>query len=411
MVRASISNLLGIALVVIVGCSLSVYGKYGGGIGTEEDPYLIYTSEQMNEIGLSVNRGDWGKHFKLMADIDLGAYTGTEFNIIGDIHYDGGWVGTAFTGVFDGNGHTISNFTYDSNDRRYIGLFGYVDDRKGTAVIKNLGLIDANIDAGTGSHVGSLVGCSLLGTISGCYVNGGSVSGNNHVGGLVGTIGFEFIPAPSTPPIKWVTNCYAIVNVTGDGNSIGGLIGHNYYLGISDCYAAGNTVSSGNDVGGLVGYNSRGIVINCFSASSVEGENNVGGLVGLGSVKINNCYSTGSIVGDAHVGGLVGWNSCHPGYCGTIKNSYWDIESSGEPNMCGEQYTGASGCDPNYGKTTSQLHKQSTFTDWDFINVWNIGENQIYPHLRTFFAGDINKDGIVNFLDFCIVANKWMEQQ
>jgi hypothetical protein len=58
----------------------------------------------MNAIGAIPN--DWDRHFRLMADIDLSAYTGTRFNIIGlDIDH-------CFTGVFDGNGHTISNFTY-----------------------------------------------------------------------------------------------------------------------------------------------------------------------------------------------------------------------------------------------------------------------------------------------------------
>lgn len=43
--------------------------KYGGGTGEPNDPYLIYTAEQMNAIGAKPN--DWDKHFKLMADIDL----------------------------------------------------------------------------------------------------------------------------------------------------------------------------------------------------------------------------------------------------------------------------------------------------------------------------------------------------
>jgi hypothetical protein len=55
--------------------------KYGGGTGTAEDPYLIYTAEQMNTIGL--NKEDWDKHFKLMADLDLSAYKGSSFNRIG----------------------------------------------------------------------------------------------------------------------------------------------------------------------------------------------------------------------------------------------------------------------------------------------------------------------------------------
>ena len=41
-------------------------------------------------------------------------------------------------------------------------------------------------DAGTGNYVGSLVGYLRDGTITGCYVEGGSVSGDEYVGGLVG---------------------------------------------------------------------------------------------------------------------------------------------------------------------------------------------------------------------------------
>ena len=81
----------------------SAQAKYGGGSGSEADPYIIFTASQMNQIGLFANETDWDKNFKLMADIDLGAYTGTSFNIIGyDQYYD-----SAFNGVFDGNGHTI----------------------------------------------------------------------------------------------------------------------------------------------------------------------------------------------------------------------------------------------------------------------------------------------------------------
>jgi hypothetical protein len=79
--------------------------------------------------------------------------------------------------------------------------------------------------------------------------------------------------------------------------------------------------------------------------------------------------------------------------------------------MCGYQEEGATGCDPNYGLPTAKLHQQSTFTDWDFINTWNIGENQTYPYLRIVLAGDINKDGITNFLDLNILCNQWMEEE
>lgn len=107
-----ISSLLGkiTVLVVICCCCLPAQSKYSGGTGEPNDPYLINTAEQMNEIGLSVNWDDWDKHFKLMADINLADYTGTEFNIIGN--YD-----NPFTGVFDGNDHTISNFAQKFRNR------------------------------------------------------------------------------------------------------------------------------------------------------------------------------------------------------------------------------------------------------------------------------------------------------
>jgi hypothetical protein len=59
------------------------------------------------------------------------------------------------------------------------------------------------------------------------------------------------------------------------------------------------------------------------------------------------------------------------------------------------------------------MQTRSTFTDadWDFINVWNIGENQTYPYLRVYLPSDINKDGIVNFLDVAITASQWMEEK
>ena len=118
----------------------------------------------MNEIG--THSEDWGSHFIMVNDINLAEYTGTEFNIIGTSS------GSAFTGVFDGNGHTISNFTYSSAGMDLVGIFSYVWD---AAEIKNLGLIDPNVNAGTGGDVGSLAAVAL-GTVSNCYVLGGSVS-------------------------------------------------------------------------------------------------------------------------------------------------------------------------------------------------------------------------------------------
>jgi hypothetical protein len=236
-------------LTAVCSAGTDAQAKYGGGSGTASDPYLIYTAEQMNAIG--VNPGDFNKHFKLMADIDLSAYTGTDFNIIGD------W-DNAFTGVFDGNGHTISNFTYTSTGRDDIGLFGCVGSFWEKGKIEDLGLINPNVDAGTGNDVGSLVGDLQDGTITNCYVAGGSVSGDTWVGGLVGN--------------TWegaIVNCYSTARVSG-AMDVGGLVGNSWST-ITNCYAAGS-VSGEWFVGGLIGSGMMGEVAGSFWDIEASGQ-------------------------------------------------------------------------------------------------------------------------------------------
>ena len=280
-----------LVLLVICLLGLRAEAQYGGGTGQPEDPYLIYTAEQMNAIG--ANRKDWDKHFKLMADIDLSLYAGRDFNIIGTGNKN------AFKGVFDGNNKKISNFIYASTNGGYKGLFGYVKDSD--AEIKNLGLIEPNIDIGAGSGVGSLVGWVDAGIITNCYAEGGSVSGKKWVGGLVGyNKGGE------------IKGCYATCVVSGN-EEIGGLVG--YLRGtIDNCYAKGG-VSGDKRIGGLVGRNRSGSITNSMATGSVSSDDSVGGLVGDNGGKITNSSATGSVSGTGRsIGGLVGDNG------GTITN-------------------------------------------------------------------------------------------
>jgi len=283
------ANYEGLLLCVLF-LTLPALAQYGGGSGTSEEPYLIYTAEQMNAIGAEPN--DWDKHFKLMADIDLSGYTGTDFNIIGNGLFP------AFSGVFDGDGHTISNFTYSSTREPCIGIFGYVYGPN--AHIINVGLIDPNVNGGTSGGVGSLAGWIDLGTVTNCHVIGGSVIGEQLVGGLVGASAV-------------ITDCYAVgVHVVAEG-SAGGLVGSSSGT-IIDCYATGNVTGSYR-VGGLVGSNHGGIV-GCNSNASVEGRDAVGGLVGYNWGNLKDCSSTSSITGKNSTGGLVGENR------GSVINCY-----------------------------------------------------------------------------------------
>ncbi|MHC4110665.1 MAG: GLUG motif-containing protein, partial [Planctomycetota bacterium] len=299
-----ISSLLGKITIWFVICCfcLPAQAKYGGGSGTPQSPYQIRDANHMQVIGADAN--DWDKHFKLMADIDLSAFTGTSFNIIG--YYESYYDKKPFTGVFDGNGHAISNFTYDSNGVDAKGLFGYINDLN--AEVKNLGLIDPDVDEGTGNYVGSLVGYLRGGTVTSCYVEGGSVSGYRDVGGLVG------FNRDGT-----ITDSYAGGNVTGN-SGVGGLVGENWYGTIKNCYVKGS-VLGGLCVGGLVGSQSGGTITNCYSTCSVSGYEDIGGLVGLSDENtITNCYSFGCVSGNESVGGLVGYSGHWSSEGDTITN-------------------------------------------------------------------------------------------
>ena len=114
-------------------------------------------------------------------------------------------------------------------------------------------------------------------------------------------------------------------------------------------------------VGGLVGIN-WGNVTGCYVTGSVSGTgtSGVGGLVGENIFNVNNCYSTAIVSGSEEVGGLVGRN-----YEGTVSNSFWDIQTSGQTTSVG-----------GTGKTTAEMKNIATFSGagWDIIAVANPGE-------------------------------------
>jgi hypothetical protein len=369
---------------------------FSGGTGEPNKPYLISTATELNSIGH--NPRLMRDHFQLINDIDL---TGINFFFIGSELFP-------FSGVFDGNDYTISNFTYDSNDRDYIGLFGCISGDN--ALIEDLGLIDPNLDAGTGKYVGSLVVVVWNGTITNCYAERGSVTGYDNVGGLVaynrGTI----------------NNCYSTATVSGDSR-VSGLVAINSGT-INNCYSTA-TVSGRSRIGGLVAENS-GTITNCYSIATVSSGSSIGGLVGRNYGIINDCYATGSVSGIDYVGGLVGWNSrgtitsCYStgkvagtnrfgglvarNYEGTVTTSFWDIETSGQASSVG-----------GTGLPTAEMQMQITFTDagWDFITpIWKMNcEGMSYPKLSLWqpVPGDFLCPDGVDFIDYSFFASHWAE--
>jgi hypothetical protein len=346
--------------------------KYGGGMGEPNNPYLIYTAEHLNDLGAEPN--DYDKYFKLMADIDLSAYTYDRAVIAADTNdATSSFEGAPFTGIFDGNDHTISHLTIDGGS--YIGLFGSLIGEC------NLGLFDGLVLGGLIKDLG-IVDVNVSG------------SGTN-VGGLVGHNGFEsrgWDPFPFAHVV--VQNCFCTGMITGN-NCVGGLVGSNNFYGrISKSYFAGTV--TGYHSGGLVGLNC-GHIEACYSRGNVFGGNRMyssaAGLVAVNRIRtgygwsyingtITNCYSTVKVIegdGITYGGGLVGTPDGWPNPEG-ITNCFWDIETSGLTYSEG-----------GIGLTTAEMQTSATFLEagWDFVDetangtddIWWILEGQDYPRL------------------------------
>jgi hypothetical protein len=291
-------------------------------------------------------------------------------------------------GEFDGNGHKISNLSFNFSFVSQVGLFGQLAP-DGTAH----DMAAENINISARSHVGGLVGWNK-GDVSDSYSTG-EVTGDEHVGGLVGVNDGA------------VSNSYSTGSVTGE-DFIGGLVGSNGdYGAVSNSYSTGN-VTGEEGVGGLVGLNRRGTVSNSYSSGSVAGGYVVGGLVGANAGDVNESYSTGSVTGEDFIGGLVGTNgngstvsnsysagsvTCAGnvslyvgGLVGTgsgiVSNSFWDTETSGQSTS-----------DGGIGKNTTEMQDIATFSGaaWNIIAVapgstnttyiWNIVNYETYPFL------------------------------
>ena len=164
------------------------------------------------------------------------------------------------------------------------------------------------------------------------------------------------------------------VNISGSEYT-GSLIGYGHQAYIANCYSTG-AVNGLARVGGLAGAVLRTVIENSYNTASVSGGFATGGFIGRSSgySEINNCYNIGLVIGSgAHAGGLIGDNH----YQSLIRNSYWDIETSGlDASAAGE------------GRTTAEMtfpYASNTYVGWDFIGVWaedtDHSVNNGYPYL------------------------------
>ncbi len=276
------------------------------GSGSEDDPWQVGTLCQLQEI-----RYDTAAHYRLANDIDAKQShewrDGKGFPPI-----------ESFSGSLDGSGHSVLNLLINPGQTDHVGLFG----RLSGGALQRLALVNVTVrgrDA-TGALAGSIAtnGSIKLSTVTGLIggrTNVGGVAGENH--GLIKLSHSESTVAGT-------------VDFQGHGNTIGGLVGKNFWgARIRSSHARGS-VSGADNVGGLVGLN-QAPIYHSQAQSTVSGHHSVGGLAGYNVGFIFGSYSAGVVSGTGNVGGLVGQH----GDYNSIIYSYSDSTVIGAGNGVG----------------------------------------------------------------------------
>ena len=333
------------------------HGQFGA--GTPQDPYLLYTAEQV--VSLSQTQADWDKHYVQMQDIDMSGYDERSLSTIGT-------QAAPFVGTLDGRGFTISNFTYRMPGVDYVGLFGHVSGS--SADIRNVHLVNVSV---TGNlRTGGLVGSVAFGSIVNSSASG-VVNGFRHVGGLVGVCEYGAVVS---------TGSSAAV-VSANENRVGGLVGSTVrFCHVINSYATGD-VGGVDNLGGLIGFAGFGQVVNgCYATgSAVSTGSGVGGLVGTAvtDTAITDSFATGAVTCDdsgstcgALVGEMLGVVS--------IANVYFDASANCDTQSAVPCNVLGTGVDlatmPNYFFAVTA----EPLLSMNFASVWTQADND-YPIL------------------------------
>lgn len=301
-------------------------------------------------------------------------YTGANAALVG------GLVGWPFSGPAISNVISNSYVTGSINVQTTRGLVGGLTGGAGSTMLIQRSFSTATVVA-SNSVVGGLVGwscCGSLSQIKQSYTTGPVIgkSGSWAVGGLVGENDGNIEQSYATGPVT-------VQHVAG-----GGLVGYNYRNGlISQSYATGSvTGASSSTIGGLVGVGGWGSISQSYATGATTGGGGgfVGGLVGaIGGLSpqtftINQSYATGQVA--AGSGGTKGGLVARRDIGGSVTNSYWDVDSTGQATSPGG----------GIAKHTSELKTalQPGFNSavWGVYPVGVVGSyppvGAIYPYLK-----------------------------
>lgn len=298
----------------------------------------ISNAEQLNSVQRvaekMTDRNVLSYNYALKNDIDAsGLVDGTgksTYNTIGS-------GATAFTGTFDGNGHTIVGLQANG------GIFGKLG--KG-AVVKNINIASSVFTGkAAGDSVGAVAAENNGGEISGISGYGNAVKGSGgYIGGLVGKNYGGISNSRDQSTI-----------IAGEGTVAGGIAGMNgtdtgkWLIGMLDNVQINSAVTTGDlragqyasNLGGIVGKNKESFTynINNVSAHGVTGKTGTtktsGGIVGTNEGSISNAYSESIIHGSENIGGIAGSNAGSKATLENIANAVEIIGDAGSENVGG----------------------------------------------------------------------------
>ncbi|MBP5643416.1 MAG: T9SS type A sorting domain-containing protein [Bacteroidales bacterium] len=214
--------------------------SYADGNGTQGNPYLISTPQQLALLAQQTNDDTGGDaYYRLTNDISLENSNGEhiQWTPIGKailITYDGDvdTIAHYFKGTFDGGGKTIYGLYQnigDGDTNPVGGLFGCTNGAK----IKNVKIHSCDI-SGNAQYVGSLVGYAGQTDILNCSVEASSIVtdtiGSNTMtigvaGGLIGYAGLPFYVYHSPSETYTIADCEMKENVSVGGYVAGGIVG------------------------------------------------------------------------------------------------------------------------------------------------------------------------------------------
>ncbi|AGA68937.1 cell wall-binding protein [Desulfitobacterium dichloroeliminans LMG P-21439] len=303
------------------------------GIGTSEEPYLIYSAADLKDMADRVNSdmdNDYAhSYFRLEKDIDLSTYgqgydNGKGWTPIGSFDHP-------FGGFFDGNGKTIKGLYINNSDKDYVGLFGYIDN----------------------------------GTVQKVALDGGSVSGNSYVGGMVG---FNLAGI--------LQSCISAGITSGSGLNIGGMVGHMENGRVENCISSGNISGTNTNVGGVVGYVKSGTVEGCISLGNISGTNtHAGGVVGFSqSGTVKNCAAL-----NLFIEGSLSWGRVTSEAKDTLSSNYAYSGMKVNGNTVSGTDNNLNGADKNIATLLRGSFWRETIELDE--TVWSIGDNSL-PYLK-----------------------------